>query len=75
MTNRYLSDLAERVGVTYVEALVGLLIAGWTNVASLGDVLTLGRAAVVAALPAALAVVKAGLARFVGDAADASLVR
>lgn len=66
----YLRDLAERTLATYVQAFVGLLVAGWSGALDLGTL----RAAAVAAIPAALAVVKGGLARLVGDPQSASLV-
>lgn len=59
----WLIDAAERTAATYVQAFVGLLIAGWGDVL---DVSTL-RAAAIAAIPAGLAVLKSALARRVGD--------
>ncbi|RLU81142.1 hypothetical protein CTZ27_33425 [Streptomyces griseocarneus] len=49
---RFLLDLAERTAATYVEAFLGLLLAGTVT-----DLST-AKAAAVSALPAALAVVK-----------------
>ncbi|MFI1562213.1 holin [Streptomyces sp. NPDC020490] len=60
MTMTYFKDLAERVVATYLEAFVGLLLAG-----SVVD-LPAAKAAAVAAIPAALAVVKGALSAFVG---------
>lgn len=67
---RYWLDLAERALATYVEALLGLLIASAAT--DLVD-LAAWQAAAVAAVPAGLAVVKAGLARMVGDPDTAAL--
>ncbi len=64
----FLRDVAERAVSTYVQAFIGLLIAG-TFVLNIGSV----TAAAVAALPAALSVVKSALASRVGDAGSASL--
>lgn len=59
----YLIDLAERVGFTYLYAFVSLLLADSTGVLNV-DAL---KAAALAAIPAALAVLKGALARFVGN--------
>lgn len=69
MTRTYLVDLAERTAATYVQALIGLVLLNWT------DTLDLSVLAVAAwaAIPAALAVVKAGVAKAVGDTESASL--
>lgn len=63
----FLVDLAERAIATYVEAFLGLLI-----VSGVTDLSTL-RTAAVAAVPAGLSVVKAGLARLIGDRESASM--
>lgn len=68
---RYFIDLAERALATYVEALIGLLIAGAVTSLDLSTV----RAAAIAAIPAGLAVLKAGLARFTGNGDSASLAK
>lgn len=73
MTRKYLIDLAERVAATYAETLIGLLIASWADVAELGALSVLETAAI-AAIPAGLAVLKGGLARFRGDRENPSLV-
>ncbi len=73
MTSRFVRDLAERTTATYVEVFAGLLLAGWTDVADLG-VLSVAETAGVAAVPAALAVLKAGLAKSRGDGSNASLL-
>lgn len=65
----FVRDLVERVLATYVQAFAGLLIASWSDAVDLSTL----RAAAVAAIPAALAVVKAGMARMVGDPDTASL--
>lgn len=69
MSTKFLRDLAERTISTYVQALAGLLIAGWSDAVDLGTL----RAAAVAAIPAALAVVKGLVARQFGSPDDASL--
>ena len=71
---KYLLDLLERVVATYVETLAGLLIVGWTDFTDIAGFLDFGTSAAVAAVPAALAVVKGGLARFRGDRENPSLV-
>ena len=73
MTAKYLIDLAERTIATYLETFLGLLLASWADVANLG-VLSVAETAGLAAIPAALAVVKGGLARFRGDRENPSLV-
>lgn len=73
MTRKYLLDLGERVVTTYLESFLGLLIAGWADVAELGALSVLETAAI-AAVPAALSVAKGGLARFRGDRESPSLV-
>lgn len=74
MTRKYLIDLAERVAAAYVETLLGLLLVGWADFADLGDFLDLGTSAAIAAAPAALAVLKGGIARLRGDRESPSLV-
>jgi len=64
----YVVDLAERTVATYAEAFAGALLLHGTLS------LTIAESALYAAIPAALAVVKAGLARFVGDPASAALL-
>lgn len=73
MTRKYLLDLAERTVATFFETFLGLLIASWADVAELGALSVLETAAI-AAIPAALAVLKGGLARFRGDRENPSLV-
>jgi hypothetical protein len=72
MTRRYVRDLAERVLSTYVQAFLGLLLASGFGVDGVLD-LSLVVKAGVAALPAALSLVKGLLARGVGDKESASL--
>jgi hypothetical protein len=43
---------------TYAQTLVGLILVSWVDVGSLGDALTIGKAALVASVPAALALVQ-----------------
>lgn len=74
MTKRYIRDLVERVGSTYVQAFVGLLLASGFGVDGVLD-LSLVVKAGIAALPAALSLVKGLLARTVGDQESASLAK
>lgn len=67
----YFKDLAYRVVMTYLQTFAGLVTAsgfGWLDLGS-------WRAAALAAVPAAYAVIKGAVARFVGDRATAALVR
>jgi hypothetical protein len=68
MNLRFLADLAERTVATYAQAALGLLLADSTGMISISGV----KAAAVAALPAALAVVKAALAGSVLSSGTAS---
>jgi hypothetical protein len=68
--NRFLLDLAERVGATYAVAFLGLLLADGFDLTSVGAL----RAAAVAALPAALSVLKGVVGSFVGDPNSAALL-
>lgn len=65
---RYFLDLAERAFATYLEAFLGLLIVG-----AVLDI-SAAKAAAVAALPAALSVVKSGLGAWLGRSDTASLL-
>jgi hypothetical protein len=65
---RFFADLAERAVLTYVEAFLGLLLATGFNLADLSAL----NAAAIAAIPAALVVVKAGIGTLIGDSATAS---
>lgn len=65
---QFFVDVAERAVATYLEALVGLLV-----VAQKID-LDLLTASAVAAVPAGLAVIKAGLGRFLGDKKSAGFL-
>lgn len=73
MTKKYLLDLTERVVATFLEVFLGLLLAAWADVAIIG-LLSVAETAAVAAIPAALAVLKGGVARFRGDRENPSLV-
>jgi hypothetical protein len=68
MAKSFILDLAERTVATYLQAFIGLLLAG--QVTGLSTI----EAAAIAAIPAGLAVIKGALARFVGDPASASLL-
>ncbi|MCA1571947.1 MAG: holin [Chloroflexi bacterium] len=72
MTRRYIRDLAERVISTYAQAFLGLLLASGFGVDGVLD-LSIAVKAAVAAIPAALSVLKGLLARSVGDKESASL--
>ena len=65
----WIKDAIERVVSTYVQVFLGLLIAGGTNAINIGT----AKAAAIAAIPAALSVLKAILARQFGDPESASL--
>ncbi|MDH6709736.1 hypothetical protein P3T27_006485 [Kitasatospora sp. MAA19] len=67
---KFWTDLAERTVATYVVALLGLLLADGVDLASIGTL----RAATVAALPAALTVIKSAVATFVGDPTSAAIL-
>lgn len=64
-----LADIAERAGLTYVEAFLGLLLASGTT--DIVDLSTLQSAAV-AAIPAGLAVVKGAIGTLLGRSGTAS---
>ncbi|MEU1284895.1 holin [Kitasatospora sp. NPDC005856] len=63
-------DLVERTVATYAVAFLGLLLADNFDLTSVGAL----RAAAVAALPAALTVVKGTVSTFVGDPNSAALL-
>lgn len=66
----YFKDLAYRTVATYVETVLGLVTAIGFDVLDMSA----WKAAGVAALPAAFAVVKGGMAYFVGNQQQAALV-
>lgn len=70
MNKQFLLDLVERTIATYVQAVLGLLLADSTQLVHIGTV----RVAAVAALPAALAVVKGALAGSIGTSGTASVL-
>jgi hypothetical protein len=72
MSKRFVRDLAERVSSTYLQAFLGLLLASGFGVDGVLD-LSIAVKAAVAAIPAALSVLKGLLARGVGDKESASL--
>ncbi len=74
MTGRYARDLIERVGATYAETFLGLLLASGFAVDGVVELSLVGKAAV-SALPAALSLLKGLLARSVGDSQSASLAK
>ncbi|MGW1071598.1 holin [Streptomyces sp. NPDC002537] len=63
---RFLLDLAERTAATYLEAFLGLLLAGTVT-----DLST-AKAAAVAAIPAALAIAKGALSGLLNRSGTAS---
>ncbi|MCC3769755.1 hypothetical protein [Streptomyces sp. UNOC14_S4] len=65
---RFLPDLAERTAATYLEAFLGLLLAGTVT-----DLST-AKAAAVSALPTALAIVKGTLSGILSRTGTASLL-
>jgi uncharacterized membrane protein len=65
-TKTFLLDLAERTVATYLEAFLGLLLAGQVT-----D-LSAAKAAAIAAIPAGLAVIKGALAGAIGPKSGAS---
>lgn len=67
---RYVKDLAYRTTATYVETVAGLAAANGFNLLDLSA----WKVAAVSALPAAATVIKGGLAKFVGNPDQASLV-
>lgn len=67
----FIVDLIERTIATYAETFLGLLIA--SGLGTPADRMALLEKAAIAAIPAALAVAKAGLAKFKGDPNSASL--
>ncbi|WP_224274105.1 holin [Streptomyces sp. LS1784] len=67
---RFILDLAERTAATYAVAFLGLLLADGFDLTSVGAL----RAAAVAALPAALTVLKGAISTFVGDPNSAALL-
>lgn len=74
MSPRFIRDLVERVGSTYLQAFLGLLLASGFGVDGVLDLSVLRRAAI-AAIPAALSLIKGLVARTVGDKESASLAK
>ncbi|GAA2825477.1 holin [Kitasatospora sp. CM 4170] len=68
--NRFFRDLLERTLATYAVTLLGLLTASGVDLTDLGAL----QAAVIAAIPAGLSVVKGVLATLVGDPNSAALL-
>ena len=73
MNKDYLIDLGERVFFTWVEAFLGLLLVMAVKPEILSDI-SVWQTAAIAAVPAALAVLKGGLAKFAGDPESAGFV-
>lgn len=72
--SNYIKDLAERVAATYVESFAGLLIAAETFAAGTINLTGIETAAV-AAIPAALSVIKGAAAKRVGKNDTAAVRR
>jgi hypothetical protein len=72
-TRRFWIDLLERTLRTYLQAFLGLVVASGFAVDGVVDLSLLTKAGI-AAIPAGIAVLMSGLARFKGDPATASLV-
>lgn len=69
LVNNYLIDLTERVLASYVYSFVTLMLTNTIDMTNL-DAL---KVAAISCIPAALAVIKGSLARFVGNPDTASL--
>ncbi|MFE6871503.1 holin [Kitasatospora sp. NPDC057692] len=67
---KFIVDLTERTVATYAAAFLGLLLADTFDLTSISAL----KAAAVAALPAALSVLKGAVATRVGDPASAALL-
>jgi hypothetical protein len=67
---KFVLDLVERTVATYAAAFLGLLLADGFDLTSVGAL----RAAAVAAVPAALTVLKGAISTFVGDPTTAGLL-
>lgn len=67
---RWLMDMLERTLATYAVTLLGLVTADGFDLTDVGA----AKAAAIAALPAALTVIKSGVAVFVGDPASAAFL-
>lgn len=72
LSRKWLADTAERTASTYVEALLGLLLASGIGVRGAVSMAVVTKAAL-AAIPAAFAVVKSALASRVGSPGTAAL--
>lgn len=73
VTKRFIIDLAERTGATYAETFAGLIIASGLDVSGPVTRMAIVEKAAVAAIPSALAVLKAGLAKLRGNGDSASM--
>ncbi|MFI9722212.1 holin [Streptomyces sp. NPDC052396] len=63
MNKKVLIDIAERTLAAYVTTFLGLILADGFDLTSVSAL----KAAAIAALPAALSVIKGALGRFIGD--------
>lgn len=73
VTKRFIVDLVERTVSTYVEVFLGLVLASGLDVSGPVTRMAIVEKAAVAALPAALTVVKSGLAKLRGNGDSASI--
>ena len=67
--SKWFTDMVERTVATYLEVLLGLAMAEGFDFTNFGMV----KSAALAAIPAGLAVIKAALARLIGDPDTASV--
>ncbi|MEV5510310.1 holin [Streptomyces orinoci] len=63
MNKKVLIDIAERTIAAYVTTFLGLILADGFNLTSVSAL----KAAAIAALPAALSVIKGAIGRYIGD--------
>lgn len=73
ITRRFIVDLAERTVSTYVEVFIGLLLASGLDLSGPVTRMAIVEKAAVAAVPSALAVLKAGVAKLRGNGDSASI--
>ncbi|KNB50327.1 holin [Streptomyces caatingaensis] len=70
MNKKVLVDIAERTVAAYLTTFIGLLLADGFDLTSVSAL----KAAAIAALPAALSVIKGALGRYVGDKDSAAWI-
>lgn len=70
---QWIKDILERTAATYLEAFLGFLLAAqWVSPL---DALSVVQTAAIAGIPAALAVLKAAIAKRFGSSDSASLIK